>query len=67
MPETSLGQLDYLQCLQAIYYKKKKKKKREKKEKRDLRNIYQNELEKAYFQNVMLYRDFKDLDKKNSF
>ena len=58
--------ITYSACRQ-FTTKKKKKKKREKKEKRDLRNIYQNELEKAYFQNVMLYRDFKDLDKKNSF
>ena len=39
-----------------------KKKKKEKK--RDLRNIYQNELERAHFQNDMLYRDFEDLARR---
>ena len=60
MPEMRLSQLDYLQCLQASYYKKKKKKEK----KRDLRNIYQNELERAHFQNDMLYRDFEDLARR---
>ena len=41
-----------------------KKKKRKKKKKRDLRNIYQNELERAHFQNDRLYRDFEDLARR---
>ena len=36
MPEMRLSQLDYLQCLQASYYKKKKKKRKKKRFKKYL-------------------------------
>ena len=36
------------------------------KETRDLRYIYQNKLDKAYFQHAMAYGDFKDLTRRTA-
>ena len=36
------------------------------KETGDLGNIYQNELEKAFFQNDMAYGDFKDFNRRTA-
>ena len=41
-----------------------KKDKKKKKETGEWRYIYQNELDKDYFQHDMIYRDFKDLNRR---
>ena len=51
-----------LQCLWAIHNKQRKNPK----ETGDLRYIYRNELDKAYFQHDMAYGDFKDLAKRTA-
>ena len=49
----------YIYCLQKVYKNKERIKKL--KETGDSRYIYQNELDKTYFQHDMAYGDFKDL------
>ena len=51
-----------LQCLWTIHNKQRKNPK----ETGDLRYIYRNELDKAYFQHDMAYGDFKDLAKRTA-
>ena len=47
--------------------KQRKNAKTKKQNTKDSRYIYQNELDKACFQHDMVYADFKNLPRKNSF
>ena len=65
MPEMHLRQpgFTYSACGS---FAKSKERIQEFKETRDSQYIYQNELDKAYFQHDMAYRDFKDLTRRTA-
>ena len=65
MPEMHLRQpgFTYSACGS---FAKNKERIQEFKETRDSQYIYQNELDKAYFQHDMAYRDFKDLTRRTA-
>ena len=63
MPEMHLRQLGFT-CSAFGSFTKIKERIKKFKETGDLRYIYQNELDKAYFQNDMAYGDLKDLNRR---
>ena len=63
MPEMHLRQLGFT-CSAFGPFTKIKERIKKFKETGDLRYIYQNELDKAYFQNDMAYGDLKDLNRR---
>ena len=63
MPEMHLRQPGFTYSADGPFTKNKERIKKFK-ETGDSRYIYQNELDKARFQNNMAYRDFKDLTRK---
>ena len=65
MPEMHLRQPGFT-CSACGPFTKKKERIQKFKETGDSRYIYQNELEKAYFQHSMAYGDLKDLSRRTS-
>ena len=63
MPEMHLKQLEFTYSVYGTLTKNKKRLKKIK-EIGDSRYIYQNELDKACFQDDMTYGDFKDLNRR---
>ena len=64
MPEMHLKQPRFTYSACGPFIKNKERIKKFK-ETGDLRCIYQNELDKAYFQHNIAYGDFKDLNRRN--
>ena len=63
MPEIHLRQLN-LHIVLVVHLLKNKKRIKKFKEIGNSRYMYQNELDKAYFQHDMSYEDFKDLNRR---
>ena len=61
MPEMHLRQLGFTYSACGLFTKNKKRIKKKIKETADSRYIYQNELDKVWFQHDMAYGNFKDL------
>ena len=63
MPEMHLRQIGF-KCSACGPFTKIKERIKKIKETEDLRYIYQNKLDKAYFQNDMVYGDLKDINRR---
>ena len=65
MPEMNLRQPEFTYSTYRPFTKSKERIQKIK-ETEDWRYIYQNELDKAYFQNDIVYGDFKDLSRRTN-